>query len=312
MSAQPTLYQIQPGPQNGQLSVESVWTEDGTGPLASGYSQLFPLPVKDSLYLIGVGGDKKATAFSVQSRAPWIVPTASQLDLGGPWDIIEPFVIGNIPHLMAYASKNGKFSFFPITDELKSEPPYNFARNHEPGVTAGFDVAYPFTIFGMVYYLCYSFATGKVAIYSLSMTASSPQGTPPLVSKYVWIHQWARNWTRFAFFQLGGENFFFKINVGPKPNVNIDHIQDDPTQGTVEVGSYLHLENSSKIDIARPFYLGGGDPYFITYMKDGTTTFNRFRGDCQGWTTEASLNTVKDATQIVPLQVGDQCFVLFC
>ncbi len=312
MSAQPTLYQVQPGPGYGELSVQAVWTQDGDGPLGSGYTHLFPLRVKDALYLVGVGADGTAAAFTVQSRAPWFVPAKSKLELGGPWDIIEPFVIGNTPHLLAYASKSGKLSFFPLGDGLTSQPPYNYARNHAPGVTAGFDVVQPIVILGMVYYLCYSFSTGTVAIYSLSVTASSPEGTPPLVSNYVWLHQWARDWTRFAFFQLGGENFFFKINVGPKPNVNIDHVLDDPTQGTTEVGSNLTLDNSGKIDAARAFYLGAGDPYLLTYMKDGSTTFNRFRGDCQGWTTEASLDTVEGAAQVVPLQLGDGCLVLFC
>lgn len=311
MSAQPSLYQIQPGAQIGQLSVQKVWSQSGSGPLASGYNQLFPLTIKGDVYLVGVDGDNKATAFRARNSAGWFAPAESQIDLGGAWDIIEPFVIGNIPHLMAYESKKGQFSFFPITDDLKSLSPYTYARNHEPGITAGYSVAQPITIFGMVYYLCYSFDTGKVAIYSLDVIASSPAGTPPLMSNYSWIHQWARDWTRFAFFQLGGENFFFKINVGKSPNVNIDHVTDDPTQGTVEVGSHLQLDNAMEIDIARAFYLGGGDPYFLTYVKDGTTEVNRFRGDCLGWSTEASLNTVEDATQIVPLQIGDQCFVLF-
>lgn len=312
MSATPTLYAINPGPGRDQLSLETLWTQDGDGPLASGYSQMFSLRMKDQLYLVGVAADGSATAFSVQSRAPWLVPAESKLDLGGPWDIIEPFVIGNQQHLLAYGSKSGQFSFIPIGHGLTSEPPYHYQRNHAPGTTAGFDVAYPITIFGMVYYLCYSFSTGTVAIYSLSVTATSPAGAPPLVSNYVWLHQWARSWTRFAFFQLGGENFFFKINVGPKPNVNIDHVQDDPTQGTVEVGSNLHLDDSGKIDITRTFYLGNGDPYLITYVKDGSTTFNRFNGNCRGWTTEASLKTVEGATQVVPLQLGDRCLVLFC
>lgn len=313
MSPQPSLYQIQAGPQSGQLSVQPVWSQSDSEPVAPGYSHLFPLPVGEALYLIGVDAStQKTTALSVQSRPPWFTPAESQIDLGGKCDQIEPFVIGNIPHLLTYVSKSGEFAFFPITRDLKAESPYRYSRNHEPGVTAGFDVTMPITIFGAVYYLCYSFAEGTVAIYSLDVTATSPKGTPPLVSNYVWLHQWARKWTRFAFFQLGGENFFFKINVG-KLNVNIDHVTDDPSQGTVEVGTelQLQLENALEVDIARTFYLDGGDPYLITYMDDGATSFHRIRGDCQGWTTQATLTTVAGATQIVPLQIGDQCFVLF-
>ncbi|HYN89226.1 MAG TPA: hypothetical protein VER55_11875, partial [Ardenticatenaceae bacterium] len=93
---------------------------------------------------------------------------------------------------------------------------------------------------------------------------------------------------------------------------NIDHFLDDPSQGTVEVGTQLDLHNALELDFGGSFYLGHGDPYFLTYMqKDGATTFNRFWGNCQGWTTEASQTTIAGATHIVPLQLGDQCAVLF-
>ncbi|HYO49442.1 MAG TPA: hypothetical protein VEW94_06290 [Chloroflexia bacterium] len=311
MSTQPTLYMVQPGSQTDQLSVEQVWAQSGSGPLAPGYSHLVPVTVGGVSYLIAVGSDGgQATAFRVQDSDPWLTPVDAKIDLGGTWDIIEPFVIGNQPHLLAYAAEHGQLAFFPVGDDLSLLSPYRYSRPHEPGSTAGFSVVKPITIFGAVYYLCYSFKNGTVSIYSLSVTATSPTGTPPLFSNYVWLHTWARNWTRFAFFQLGGENFFLKTNVG-KLNVNIDHIQDDPSLGTVEVGTQLELENALELDIVRPFYLGGGDPYFLTYMKDGTTTFNRFQGDCQGWRTQARLTTVSEATQIVPIQFGTRCYVLF-
>ena len=311
MSPQPTLYRVQPGEVYAALSVEQVWAQDGTAPLATGYRHLFPLSAGSGLHLIGVDEAGAASAFSVDAADPWIAPVDSQLDLEGQWDVIEPFVIGNVPHLLAYTSEDGQFSFIPIDADLRSRPPYRYSRRREPGITAGFDVTAPISIAGAVYYLCHSFDGGQVYIYSLAVTSSSPDDRAPLISNPVWLHHWARRWTRFAFFELGGESFFLKTNVG-RLNVNIDHVRDDPSQGTVEVGTYLDLEDALDLSIVRPFYLGGGDPYFLTYMTDGTTTFNRFHGDCQGWTTEARLSTVADATQIVPLQVGDGCYVLFC
>jgi hypothetical protein len=95
-----------------------------------------------------------------------------------------------------------------------------------------------------------------------------------------------------------------------KPNVNIDHIVDDPTQGTVEVGTLLTLPNELTLNIVTAFYLGP-NPYFITYQTDGTTTFNRFDGDCQGWQLQASMSTILQATQIVPFNIGTESYALF-
>jgi hypothetical protein len=94
--------------------------------------------------------------------------------------------------------------------------------------------------------------------------------------------------------------------------VNIDHLDDNPTLGTGEAGSYLQsqLPDALEIDLARAFYLAG-DPHLLPYKSDGTTDFYRVRGDCQGWTKFASLSTVAGATQVVPYQIGDRTYVLF-
>jgi hypothetical protein len=311
VSQAPTLYSVKRSTTAEALAVEQVWTQDGTSPLASGYRHLVPVTVAGAPHVIAVDDANAASAFRIADRDPWVTPVGSHLELGGPWDIVESFLIGNTPHLLAYGSKDGDFAFIPLTEDMHTKPPYRYSRRHEPGVTTGFDVAHPITIDGAVYYLCYSFDGGQVYIYSLDVIASSPSRQAPLVSNPVWLHQWARRWTRFAFFELGGETFFLKTNVG-RPNVNIDHVHDDPVKGTVEVGTHLDLEDALDLDIVRAFYLGAGDPYFLTYMKDGRTTLNRFHGDCQGWTTETRLTTVADATQIVPMQIGDACYVLFC
>jgi hypothetical protein len=308
MSPTPTLYQAKSA--NGTAALEKVWEQDGDSPFAGGYSHLVPLQIGGDPHLIAVDAKGEAAAFRIGDAEPWVTPVDSKLDLGGPWDIIEPFVLGNIPHLLAYTSEDGQFSFIPLGEDLSSKPAYNYQRRREPGITKGFDVAQPIEINGALYYLCYSFEGGNVFIYSLAVTATSSPRSAPLISQPVWLHQWARKWTRFAFFELGGETFFLKTNVG-KLNVNIDHVQDNPADGTVEVGTYLDLEDALDLDICRSFYLGGGNPYFVTYMKNGKTTVNRFNGDCKGWVTEESSTTVEDATQITPIQTGDACLLLF-
>jgi hypothetical protein len=315
MAPTPTLYQVIPGSGKNHLTLDEVWAQKGSGPLASGYSHIFPLVAGGNPYVIGVDDKGQGTAFKFQSKAPWLTATNAKISLGA-CDIVEPFVIGNEPYVLAYvAAKPGKFSFFPIAADASSQIPFTYSRPHAPGLTAGFTVTQPVVVNGSVFILCYSFATGDVNAYSLIVTstpqAGTPAGSPPLLANYVWVHQWARNWTHFAFFQFGGENFFFKINVGPKPNTNIDHVLDDPSQGTIEVGTYLTLANAQKLDIVEAFYMGSGDPYFVTYQKDGTTILNKFHGDCQGWEIEGSLKTIAGVSQIVPFRVGTSTYVLF-
>lgn len=311
MSATPTLYLVEPGAEAGALHVEPVWTQDAGGPLVPGFDHLVPMTIRGEIVLVAVDGTGKASTFRIGAGDPWITPADSQLDLDGPCDVIESFVIGNIPHLLTYESGQGQFGFHPVADDLSSRPPYRYARRRGPEETTGFDVTQPMNVGGAVYYLCYGSESGRVNIYSLAVTASSPESSAPLFSAPVWMHQWARRWTRFAFFRLGGGNFFLKTNVG-RLNVNIDKVLDYPHNGTVEVGTRLDLEDALTLDIVRPFYLRGSEPYFLTYKKDGATTLNRFHSDCEGWTTESRLSSVVGATHIVPMQLADgTCYVLF-
>ena len=123
----------------------------------------------------------------------------------------------------------------------------------------------------------------------------------------------APRWTHFAFFQLGGTNFFFKINLD-KLNVNIDHIQDNPAAGTVEVGSWLQsqLPDALSVDAAATIPWVHGEPYLVTYIAaSGKTEVLHIHGDCQGWDHLWSGPTVAGASLVVPYRVGDLSYVLF-
>jgi len=313
--ANPTVYSVNPASKRDTLAVKRVWSQDGKSPLETGYEQIVPLNVAGQDFLLAFNAKGNGSAFRVTAKSPWIEPVASKIALGGAADIVEPFVIGLQPHLLSYVADSGTLSFIPIADDLSSQPAYNFARKRAP-VTTGYTVVKPLVFNGLVYVLAYGFTTGEVDIFSLQVTATlqpgARPGTPPLLMRPVWIHQWAKNWTRFAFFTLGLENFFFKINVG-KVNVNIDHINDDPSTGTVEVGTYLQnqLDDPKGVEIVAPFTLSGGDPHFVTYRRDGKTDFFRIHSDCQGWTKQAELDGGKGVNLIVPYQVGDQHFQLF-
>lgn len=308
-SPEPTLYAISPSDKPGALTVKSVWS--GDGPLASGFVHLFQFAYAGTPYLLGVNAKGAATAYRLRSKAPWIEPVKSAIDLGGPCDIVQPFAIGDKLHLIAYTEKAGLLKFFAIGDGLtSSKTPFEYFRHRQPGVTTGWTVLQPLTYLNKNYYMAYGFHTGSVELFSISVTASAAGGAPPLDTENVWSWVWAKGWTRFAFFQFGGENFFLKTNT-LKPNVNIDHLDSDPSIRSNEVGTEMVLEDAQKLDICRSFYQEGNAPYFLTYMKTGKTTFNRVHGDCLGWTTEARLTAVKGASDIVTYRIDDQSFALF-
>lgn len=311
MSLSPVLYRVRTAAEVGRLAVDKVWEQSGVSPLPAGATHMFPLERGDARTFIAVSG-KDVQAFRFRSGAPWFEPVYSHIKLDAPCDIIEPFTLGNVAHLLGYEAEVGQFTFIPLDDELTARPAYQYSRGREPGLTTGFTVTKPLVIGDGLYYLCYGFDTGTVNTYSLSVTADSSARVAPLRSAPVWLHQWARRWTRFAWFELGGSNFFLKTNVG-RLNVNIDRARDNAADGTLEVGTHLDLTRALDLDICRAFYLDGAHPYFLTYeAAGGATTFNRIYGDCTGWDTEASADSVAGATQIVPLRHGRECFVLFC
>jgi hypothetical protein len=161
--------------------------------------------------------------------------------------------------------------------------------------------------------LGYNFDHGTVAIYALTTTTSAPGGAPALLMQNSWYHTWAKGWTHFAFFQFGGCNFFFKINLD-KLNVNIDHIQDNPAAGTVEVGSWLQsqLPDAEIIDIAAAVPKAHGEPYVLTYIaSSGKTEILRIQADCLGWTRFDAGATVAGASLVSAYRVGDTSYALF-
>ena len=201
---------------------------------------------------------------------------------------------------MCYRASDGTFAFYKLALPLAS--PVTFSLIHNPGMTRGYTTAKPFLTPRGAAFLGYNQADGSVALYSFADAQANPT--------CVWAHQWAKGWTRFAFFQFGGENFFFKTNVA-KLNVNIDHVLDGLTAGTVQVGTNLPLENALALTVVETLTLANGDPHFVTYMPDGVATLNRFNGNCQGWTPLAAWNSVPDATHVVPFLIGTDAFVLF-
>lgn len=273
--------------------------------LTTGYASLSTLEVKSEVCVFGhKPSSPRLDVYQVIPDSPWLRKLVRQPEIGSGLDIVEPFVIGNHPHLLCYAAENGTFEIYALGDELSVSRPYKFSRYREPGLSQGFTTLKSFTCLDQVVFLGYNGNDGHVAMYTLAVTASSATDIPPLRMKPVWSHYWAKGWTRFAFFQFGGENFFLKTNTW-KPNVNIDHVLDD-LSGAVPVGTYLDLKNAQELTLVQSFKLQNGDPHFLTYQNDGEITLNRLNSDCLGWTTVASFKSKPNATQAIPIHIEDK------
>jgi len=307
MTQPATIYSIQTKDKRDELSVVKA----GDVSLREAYTSLLVHSIGGRSILIGYDKQShRCGTYALTDKEPFIESVENQLHLGGPWDCIEPFVLGNQPHLMCYERKKGEFGIFPLTDQIESHYPLHFHHPRAP-FTTDLTTVMPLVSVGQVFIFGYNQANGDVNIWTLSTTATSIGKHPPLAMNVVWAHQWAKGWTRFAFFTWGGENFFLKTNTW-KPNVNIDHLSNVLSVGSNEVGSYLDLENAQELDIVHPFYGTDLSPHFMTYIaKSGLLTLNRVHGDCLGWTTVASTEVQSGAQRIVPFAIEGANYLLF-
>ena len=281
--------------------------------IPTSYQSLLSLRFNGGTYLLGhQAGSAQVDVFQFSNKSPWLKRVAAKTKIDKGTDLIEVFTLGNRAYIAAYAAKKGVFNVYAIADDFSLSQPYKFFRNHEPSLSQGFTTLSSFTLYGQVVLLGYRGDNGYVAMYTIAVTSGTPAGVAPLVITPAWAHQWAKGWTRFAFFQLGGENFFFKTNTW-KWNVNIDHVLDNPAAGTVEVGTNMDLSKELKsVDAVRAFVLGSGDPYFAAYTKkNGHLSLNRFNSDCLGWTPEGAVTAKANAAQVCPVCVAaDQVFLV--
>lgn len=305
------IHALQAGPEG--LLLEPVW-HGGPGQLAAGCTALTTVRVGAVTALYAFNKVTRRTAvYTLGSAAPWLQAADAKADLSGQaWDHLSSFVLGNLPYLMAYERESGSFAFHAVNADLTLSRPYRFAlvRNTP---TQGFTTVAAYTSLGQVFFTGYDFDTGVVANFSLGVTATASGGVPPLLALNVWHHQWARAWTQFAFFQLGGANFFFKINTG-KLNVNIDHMHDNPAQGSVEVGSDLQdqLPDALKITSTAVVPWADGEPRLLTYIAPtGQAAVYRIHADCQGWSPLLNATVEPGASATLPYRIGDRSYVLF-
>jgi hypothetical protein len=306
-----SIYSIKPTATG--VALDQVWAQATNG-LTPGYTSLVPVQVGAATVLFAYNkATRKTDVYTLTDGAPYVRLVSATPDLAGPaWDNVTTFVLGNEPYLMTYEREHGTFGFFRVENDFTVSAPYSFGfvRNTP---THGFTTVAAYSSLGQVFFTGYNFDTGVVANFSLVVTASSSGGVPPLLAQNVWYHQWAKGWTHFAFFQLGGANFFFKINSA-KLNVNIDHMQDNPAMGSVEVGSYLQAQLPDALSITNAAHVpwADGEPRLLTYIaSSGATVVYRIHPDCQGWTLLGACATVQGASQMIAYRINGSSYALF-
>jgi hypothetical protein len=313
MPAKPTatVFALAPGAKANALAAKDV----GKADLEAAYSSLIPVTVEGQSLLFGYAPSQDHfDVYAFAAKAPWLRPLPAKPKIGKGRDIINLFTLGNVPYVCAYTAKNGIFEISSVAKDLSLSPPYRFYRNHELAISQDFTTLKPFIQFGQIVFLGYRGDNGYVAMYSLSVVVSSPApGVPPLLMLPVWSHPWAPGWTRFAFFQLGGETFFFKTNTKVL-NVNIDHVLDSLSAGTTEVGTLLQdqLPDALKITNVEPIILSEAAPHFVTYIAPtGAATVNRIHADCLGWTQALAFEAPAKAGVVTPVKLGGQAYLIF-
>jgi hypothetical protein len=306
------LYTVTPTDKRDELKVEL------SGKISVGdYTNLTSVVVDGKPVLLGYNPQcDHLDLFEVAVDDRSLIPIAAKPVVGAGQSNMIPFTLGNQPYISMYSGSSGVFELYAIHHDYSLSNPVLFYRIHEPAISKNFTVVKSFTQIGQVVFLGYDMATGYVALYTVSVTpVSAVAGQPPLRMQPAWSHPWAPGWTRFAFFQFGGENYFFKINIAnpDKVNVNIDHVLDTLSSGTIEVGSHLPLSEAMDLTSVEPFALGDGNPYFVGYIaKSGTMILNRFHSDCMGWTTAAKFDGPVGAEIAFPLVLAKDKVLLVC
>ena len=284
-----------------------------TTSLPSMYSVVTATNIGSKTYLFAYDPSlTTADIFECTGSAPYLAEVNTKLTIGKAKDKLNVFTLGNQVYLSVYTANSGVFQIYSVAADLSLSKPYEFYRNHELALSQNFSTLKFFTQFGQVVALGYR-DDGYVTLYTVGVVAISYNGVPPLLMTPVWSHMWAPGWTRFAFFQLGGETFFLKTNL-KKLNVNIDHVLDSLSAGTAEVGTLLQnqLPDALKLTNVEPVLLGNADPWFVTYNSTtGASNLNRIHSDCLGWTVGASFNAPTGKTTLTPVTVGDKVFFVY-
>lgn len=290
----PTIYQVNPGREYNELIATPTWSNPDA--MSKDYTEFFSYQVQSKTYVVGYVYQNQQTDTYVFEGASQGLAKQQSTSLEGAYNNLSVATFNNNQYLMGYEPSSGHFDFYLIGNDLSYTKVYTFDGPQN------YTTASLFTYRGALYFMGYEMQNGAVAYYQVTTEGDS------LTAAQIWSDTWAQGWTRFTFFQMAMENFFFKTNTQYN-NVNIDHIMDDPADGSHPVGTHLPL--SQDLTDVEAFYFAG-DAYFATYQdKTGEATINRFLANGQGWVENTKYKTFTNGRLVVPFYNGDDTFLLF-
>ena len=300
-----TLCAVATGAAYNQMQA-TLFTASATNGLPDDYTAFCPLNGQSTVAAYA-SGSGQLDLYAVPAPGQGFgAPVGSQaLETG--YDILIPFTIGTQELALAYTSSSGIFQFFGVTGS--GFQPLNTFSSTSPS-TVSLTTVLPFfdwqgSTKGGSYMIGYDTNTGQVAFYQLT---AQDDGT--VAVNVVWqpTQLWDTGWMRFGYFQFGPESFFIKTNPS-HGHVYIDHIMDDPSQGShpAVTGLPLPLDLTATVTFTLQ-----GDPCFATYFaSSGAVTLNRFRGDLNGWFEGAQATVTNGGSMAVSLVNGSAPVILF-
>ncbi|OEK01199.1 hypothetical protein BFP97_06600 [Roseivirga sp. 4D4] len=299
-----TLYAVQTATasSDGQFSADQV-DPAMVNNLPAGTSAVANYQLNGETYIVAFNAtNSTATTFQAydEKSGKYLIQVATQkIDFGCA--IVEPFYMANSPMLICYDGTQSEYAdFIQVADDFSLTSVYG-AKIGEGNTTVK-----PFAWRYGLFFIAYNMNTGDVAKYQLSVPSSQA-----LYSETVWTDGWAQGWTRFSFFQMGGENFFIKTNV--KYNkVNVDHFMDGADEPSHPVLNIDAPDQMRGLTAVSAFTDAKGFPYFATYRDTGEMTFNGIYGSVLGWDVEATVTAEKGLSVLNTFIIKDQNYTLVC
>ena len=111
------IYSITAASGSTQGALKQQWAQGGTG-LAAGYTSLVPVEIGGRRILFAFNKTtQQLDAYILSGSDPWVQQTTCKANLiGGPWDTVKSFVLGNVQYLLTYRADTGGFGFFEVVD----------------------------------------------------------------------------------------------------------------------------------------------------------------------------------------------------
>lgn len=293
------LYQINSTNEPDGLKIKEI-NNSMINPIQEGLESFVTFKMNSKTYTIGFdSANKKAIIYNTYNKeADQYFTLAGNTDIAFGSTIVDVFYMGNIPMLLTYDPTSEYADLVQISEDFKLTSAYQVKIGK--GLSTVKTFSYRFSQF----FIAYDITSGHVEKFEISIPPHQP-----VYAEKTWSDKWAQGWTRFSFFQLGGENFFIKTNL--KYNkVNIDHFMDDPNESSHPVLDMDAPAQMVGLSDVSAFTNEIGDPFFTTYRSNGEMTFNRINGNCLGWKDLSSETSIKNASDLMSFTVDNKNYVL--